>query len=147
MWVWISAPDIGWTFFHIFCCKNCNVCLKRQKIMKKRLGLAHFYKNENLFTWHISGLCGHVQNVFKIKNAFNQKRRFGKYYRYWRFLAMATPSGNQHQNQQYLETFLLLLLLLLLTSVQMYLYLQEDKKKGKKINREQCDQIKIAKCL
>ena len=49
---------------------------------------------------------------------------------------MATPSGNQHQNQQYLETFLLLLLLLLLTSVQMYLYLQEDKKKGKKINRD-----------
>ena len=30
-WIWIPAPDIGWTFFTHICCKNCNVCLKRRK--------------------------------------------------------------------------------------------------------------------
>ena len=29
-------------FFTFISCKNCNVCLKRQKQMKKRLGMAHF---------------------------------------------------------------------------------------------------------
>ena len=27
-------------FFTIICCKNCNVCLKRHKYIKKRLGVA-----------------------------------------------------------------------------------------------------------
>ena len=31
-------------FFTFICCKNCNVCLKRQKEMKKRPGLAHLKK-------------------------------------------------------------------------------------------------------
>ena len=30
-------------FSHIFVVKNCNVCLKRPKINKKRPGLAHFF--------------------------------------------------------------------------------------------------------
>ena len=39
-----SKPStIYWMdIFHIpICCKICNVCLKRQKLMKKRMGLAH----------------------------------------------------------------------------------------------------------
>ena len=31
LWVWIPAPYTGWTFFTDFCCKHCNVCLKRRK--------------------------------------------------------------------------------------------------------------------
>ena len=44
LWVQIPAPYTGWTFLHIICCKNCNVCLKRPKINKKRPWLAHFFK-------------------------------------------------------------------------------------------------------
>ena len=28
-------------FSHIICCKNCNVCLERQKLMKKWPGMVH----------------------------------------------------------------------------------------------------------
>ena len=31
-------------FFTYICCKNCNICLKRRKWIKKRPGLAHFLK-------------------------------------------------------------------------------------------------------
>ena len=30
-WVQILAPDTEWTFFTFICCKNYNVCLKRQR--------------------------------------------------------------------------------------------------------------------
>ena len=43
-WVWILAPDTGRTFFHINCCKNCFVCLKRPKINEKEAMMAHFLK-------------------------------------------------------------------------------------------------------
>ena len=33
-------------FFTFICCKNCNVCLKRPKINKKRPGLAHLLNKE-----------------------------------------------------------------------------------------------------
>ena len=35
LWVRIPVPDTGWTLFTLYCCKNCNVCLKRQKINQK----------------------------------------------------------------------------------------------------------------
>ena len=43
-WVQIPAPYTGWTqhFFTHICCKNCNVCLKRWKQMKKRQRMAQF---------------------------------------------------------------------------------------------------------
>ena len=45
--VQIPAPYTGWTFFTYILCKNCNdVCLKRQKINKKRRVLAHFLKKQ-----------------------------------------------------------------------------------------------------
>ena len=43
-WVHILAPYTGWTFFTYYCCKNCNVCLKRPKINEKEAGLAHLKK-------------------------------------------------------------------------------------------------------
>ena len=43
-WVWIPATYTVWTFFTYICCKNCNVCLKIQKLTKKRPGMAHFIK-------------------------------------------------------------------------------------------------------
>ena len=35
-----SNPSTGYwiEIFHIYCCKNCNVCLKRPKINKKEAG-------------------------------------------------------------------------------------------------------------
>ena len=33
-----------WIFFTLICCKDYLVCLKRPKIKKKRLGMAHFFK-------------------------------------------------------------------------------------------------------
>ena len=46
LWVWIPALCTGWSFFHIpICCKICNVCLKRQKIMNKRPKLVHLKKS------------------------------------------------------------------------------------------------------
>ena len=41
-------------FFTFTCCKNCIVCLKRRKYMKKRLGMGHFKKSVNLVLF---GLC------------------------------------------------------------------------------------------
>ena len=39
LWVRISAPFTGWTFFTYICCKNCNdVCLKRPKIKNDKRG-------------------------------------------------------------------------------------------------------------
>ena len=37
-WVRILAPDVGWTFFTLICCKNCTVCLKRPKINENGYG-------------------------------------------------------------------------------------------------------------
>ena len=37
-WVQIPAQYTGWTFFTYICCKNCSVCLKRRKYMKKMPG-------------------------------------------------------------------------------------------------------------
>ena len=60
-WVRIPAPDTGWTFFTLICCKNCIVCLKRPKIKtKKRPGLAQFLKINVLYKscwWTDSNLC------------------------------------------------------------------------------------------
>ena len=48
LWVQIPAPYTGWTFFYLpICCKNYYVCLKRRKQMKKRPGLAHFFKKNS----------------------------------------------------------------------------------------------------
>ena len=38
LWVRIPAPYTGWTFFTFICCKNCIVCLKRQKFNEKEAG-------------------------------------------------------------------------------------------------------------
>ena len=46
LWVRILAPYTRWTFFHIFCCKNCNVCFKRQNKWKRGRGLTIFLKND-----------------------------------------------------------------------------------------------------
>ena len=35
-WVWIPAPDSGWIFFTLICCKNDNICLKINKNKRKR---------------------------------------------------------------------------------------------------------------
>ena len=43
-WVRIPAPDTGWTFFTLICCKNCIVCLKRPKINKKEAGVGPIFK-------------------------------------------------------------------------------------------------------
>ena len=44
-WVKILALDTGWTFFHINCCKNCNIFLKDRKICEKEAGvICHFLK-------------------------------------------------------------------------------------------------------
>ena len=46
-WVRIPAPDTGWTFFTLICCKNCIVCLKRPKINeKKEAEVGPFKKND-----------------------------------------------------------------------------------------------------
>ena len=45
LWVRIPVPDTGWTFFPIYCCKNCNVCLKRPKINNKRGRELSIFKN------------------------------------------------------------------------------------------------------
>ena len=46
-WVWIPAPDTGWTwhFFTLICCKNCIVCLKRPKINEKEAEVGPRKKN------------------------------------------------------------------------------------------------------
>ena len=44
-WVQILAPYTGWTFFKLICCKNCIVCLKRQKINEKEAGVGPFLKS------------------------------------------------------------------------------------------------------
>ena len=43
-WVRIPALYTGWAFFTLICCKNCNVCLKRRWLTKKRPGLDHIWK-------------------------------------------------------------------------------------------------------
>ena len=45
-WVQIPVPYTGWTwhFFTLICCKNCIVCWKDKKYMKKRPGRAQFLK-------------------------------------------------------------------------------------------------------
>ena len=51
LWVWITAPYIGWTFFLICICgKNCNVFLKRRKINGNESGDGQFLKN-SCITW------------------------------------------------------------------------------------------------
>ena len=35
-------------FFTYYCCKNCNVCLKRSKINEKEAGVGPFKQNHNL---------------------------------------------------------------------------------------------------
>ena len=46
-WVWIPAPDTGWTwhFFTLICCKNYIVCLKRPKTNEKEAEVGPFLKN------------------------------------------------------------------------------------------------------
>ena len=39
-----SALDTQCTFLHIYCCKNCNVCLKKTKINEKEAGEGQFLK-------------------------------------------------------------------------------------------------------
>ena len=39
-----SRPVYWMDIFHIFCCKNCNVCLKRPKINEKEAGVGPFLK-------------------------------------------------------------------------------------------------------
>ena len=43
----IPAPYTGWAFFTFICCKNCSVFEKTK--MKKRPGLAHFFKKIGCF--------------------------------------------------------------------------------------------------
>ena len=38
LWVRIPAPDTGWTFFTLYYCKNCNVCLKKTENKWKEAG-------------------------------------------------------------------------------------------------------------
>ena len=46
-WVLVPALYTGWTFFTYYCCKNCNVWLKRPKINQKRgRGWPIFLKNK-----------------------------------------------------------------------------------------------------
>ena len=52
LWVRILTPDTGWTFFTLICGKNCNVCLKRPKINKKRWGWP-IYNNNSDSSLHI----------------------------------------------------------------------------------------------
>ena len=40
------VPDTGWIFFHIYCCKNCNVCLIRPKINEEEAGVGPFFKDD-----------------------------------------------------------------------------------------------------
>ena len=51
LWVRIPAAYTGRTFITFICCKNCDVCLKRQKYAKKRKGVAQFKKahSDDLF--------------------------------------------------------------------------------------------------
>ena len=45
------APDTGWTFFTLYCCKNSNVCLKRPKIKEAEDGT--FFK-KTILIWPVS---------------------------------------------------------------------------------------------
>ena len=50
LWVWIPAPNTGWTFFTYICSKNCSGdCFKRPKIIDKRGGVCPFFlKNSSI---------------------------------------------------------------------------------------------------
>ena len=59
----ILALYTGWTFFTFNCCKNCNVCLKRRKYIKKRPGLAQLSKKKYLLTF----ACMLLQNSKQLE--------------------------------------------------------------------------------
>ena len=51
-WVWILAPFIGRTFFHIYFYENCSdVCLRRPKINETEVGLAHLKQKYKKSWW------------------------------------------------------------------------------------------------
>ena len=62
--------------FDIICCKNCIVCLKRWKEMKKKPGLAHFFKKIVFCSVQWKALVGRTeeQNCWLVEtNSFYQK--------------------------------------------------------------------------
>ena len=106
-WVWIPAPNTGWTFFKYICCKNCNVWKDKNRwkrgrawpIFQKNTMLAVSnipkeqpnFTNINIFrTWKLSLIVPTylpATNHKKIKSAwfvktFRRKRKvnftFGK---------------------------------------------------------------------
>ena len=60
-WVQIPAVNTGWTWhlFTLICCKHFIVCLKDQKLSKKRPGLAHLKKDIAKKGW--LRLCQYLQ--------------------------------------------------------------------------------------
>ena len=55
LWVQIPALDTGWTFFTLYCWKNCNFCLKKAEINKKEAENCPFFqlfKVSSPFIWH-----------------------------------------------------------------------------------------------
>ena len=48
LWVQIPALDTGWTFFTLYCWKNCNFCLKKAEINKKEAENCPFFNFSRL---------------------------------------------------------------------------------------------------
>ena len=76
LWVWILAPDTGWTwhFFTLICCKNCIVCLKKTKNKRKRgRGLLNLLKKHSgtFSTWRYKCILCH-KSCIKIYPLVNR---------------------------------------------------------------------------